>query len=606
MGHDMNQCTAGPALCRFLTAAVLLALQGCTSILYVADGAKYQSPDGKRMAVVQQGRVVLDGQPDAPVFEGVANSGVNFSADSHRVAYIGMRGSKSFLVVDGREFGPFDGVMQAGVQFSPSGKHLELAVVRDDRWQVWLDGALSPPYDGVIDANPVYSGDESHVAYAARRGQSWFMVLDGVEQAPVKGVLADFGFTADGVLYVAYQLADGWRVRIGARASEVFDGIGKPGLIRSSSGRALAFIAIRGQQSFVCIDLVCGPPHRRIGTRVLIDRSIFGDNFWKLLGAGVVLGVAGGQGVSVGGGGSASYAIVGSVVFSPNDQHHAYVASDPEDIIVIDGGAARIDVPAGQSVESMKFDDSSQVLMYGLSADPTLVLAAPVPSAPRHEGAGAGSAATLSLKFPDANLLVFVDGRYAGLSPSVLQVAAGAHVLRVQAPGRVGKELQVNIAPGQELAVSLGAAVEPVRAAVQSAIARFNDPKLPSTAKTERDQIWRGRILAQVPHSEEVMGVALYGAGAHAVVFGESAIYVHTASSFRSALPQSYVVSYADFARRPLPTDHRFGELTLGPGVVLDTAGMSLSKERLIEFLELLRSELAAVPGLVAPTVNDR
>ena len=602
----MNQCTLVPASWRFVTAAVLLALQACTSILHVSDGARYQSPDGNRSALVQQGRVVLDGQPDAVVFDGITNSGVNFSPDGRRVAYIGMRGSKNFLVVDGREFGPFDGVSQAGVLFSAGGKHLSLYLVRDDRWHVWLDGMLSPPYDGVISANPVYSRDESRVAYAVRRGQAWSMVLDGVEQPPVKSVLDDFGFTAGGELYAAYQLADGWRVRIGERSSEPFDAIGKPGLIRSGSGRALAFIAIRGQQVFVCVDLVCGPPHRKVGTRVLIDRSIFGDNFWKLLGAGVVLGLVGGQGVSVSGGGSASYAIVGSVVFSPDDRHHTYVASDPADVIVIDGGAARVDVPTGQSVESMKFDDSSQVLMYRLSGDPSRVLAAPVPGAPRHDGAGASSAATLSLKLPDANLLVFVDGRYAGLSPSTLQVVAGAHVLRVQAPGRVGKELQVNIAPGQELTVSLDAAAEPIRAAAQSAIAKFNDPKLPLAFKTQRDHVWRGRIMAQVPHSEEVIGVALYGAGADAVIFGESAIYVHNSSSLRSAWPQSYVVSYADFARRPLPTDHRFGELTLAPGVVLRTGGMSLAKERLIEFLELLRSELAAVPGLVPITGKAR
>ena len=120
----MFPCTWTQALCRIVTLAALLALQACTSILHVPDGARYQSDDGNRLALVQQGRVVLDGQPQASVFDGVANSGVNFSPDGRRVAYIGMRGSKYFLVVDGREYGPFDGIAQAGVQFSPSGKRL--------------------------------------------------------------------------------------------------------------------------------------------------------------------------------------------------------------------------------------------------------------------------------------------------------------------------------------------------------------------------------------------------------------------------------------------------------------------------------------------------
>lgn len=594
----MTPCTRTPTLCRLVTLAALLALQACTSILHVPDGARYQSDDGNRLALVQQGRVVLDGQPQASVFDGVANSGVNFSPDGRRVAYIGMRGSKYFLVVDGREYGPFDGIAQAGVQFSPSGKRLSLYVVRDDRWQVWLDGALSPPYDGII-SYPVYSRDESRVAFGARNGQAWSLVVDGVEQQPVKGLLDNFGFTASGELYAAYQLADGFRVRIGDRTSESFTAINKPGLIRSASGRAIAFIAARGQEVFVCVDLVCGPPHRQIGTRVLVDRSIFGDNFWKALGAGVVLGLVSGQAVSVSGGGSAHYTIVGSVVFSPDDRHHAYVASDTADVIVIDGSAARLAVPPGQTVESMRFDDSSQVLMARVSGDPSRVLVAPVPGAPRYDGAGAGAVATLRLTLPAADTLVFVNGRFAGLSPSTLQVPAGPLVLRVQAPGRLAKEVPVNAAPGQELTVVLDAPDDPVRAAVQSAIVKFDDPKLPLAAKAKRDHIWRGRILAQVPHSEEVIGVALYGAGADALIFGESAIYVHNEFSSRSNQPQSYVVDYADFARRPLPTDHRFGALTLAPGVVLKTAGMSLSKDRLIQFLELLRSELAAVPGLV-------
>ena len=94
--------------------------------------------------------------------------------------------------------------------------------------------------------------------------------------------------------------------------------------------------------------------------------------------------------------------------------------------------------------------------------------------------------------------------------------------------------------------------------------------------------------------------MALYSAGVDALVFGESAIYVHNESSSRSSWPQSHVVSYADFARRPLPTDHRVFEVTLAPGVVLKTSGMSLAKERLIEFLQSLRAGLAAVPGLVS------
>ena len=57
------------------------------------------------------------------------------------------------------------------------------------------------------------------------------------------------------------------------------------------------------------------------------------------------------------------------------------------------------------------------------------------------------------------------------------------------------------------------------------------------------------------------------------------------------------MVPYSEFARRPLPTDHRTFEVALAPGVVVQTAGMSLGRERLLEFLESLRAQLATALG---------
>ena len=224
--------------------------------------------------------------------------------------------------------------------------------------------------------------------------------------------------------------------------------------------------------------------------------------------------------------------------------------------------------------------------------------AAPLPGAPRHEGAGdPARAASINLRLPDGDALVFVDGRFAGVSPRRLSLAAGEHVLRVQAPGRASRSVTANAAPGQDLAVDLDAAADPVRAAVSATIARFNEPKLPAAAKARPDELLRGRVLAQVPLSEEVLGIAAHGAGSDALIFGDSAIYVYAESSSRSSSPQRSVVPYSEFARRPLPTDHRTFEVALAPGVVVQTAGMSLGRERLLEFLESLRAQLATALG---------
>ena len=508
---------------RTMAAAAAVALQACSSLLHVPDGATYRSADAQHAAVVRQGRVVVDGRPGTPQFDGIADGGVVLSRDGKRVAYVGMRGSKTFLVVDDREHGPFDAIARDGVQMSADGRRVALKLVRDGRWHLWLDGDLSKPYDGIAVGHPQFSADEKRVAYAALSGTTWMLVQDGVERPLGQNLLAeDFGFTADGELYAAYRQADGWRVRVGEASSDAFDAINKPGLMQSADRRATAFIARKGQQVFVCVNLVCGRAHRGVGARVQVDSSSFGDELFKAVLIGAVSGLAGLPASAtnpllttpVGGGGGHTI-IVGSVVFSPDNRHHAYVATDEGDAIMLDGAAA-VPVPAGKPVDWMRFDDSSQVLMYRTAGSGTLQ-AAPLPGAPRHEGAGAGDparAASVNLRLPDGDAVVFVDGRFAGVSPRRLSLTAGEHVLRVQAPGRASRSVTANAAPGQDLAVDLDAAADPVRAAVSATIARFNEPKLPAAAKARPDELLRGRVLAQVPLSEEVLGIAAHGAGA--------------------------------------------------------------------------------------------
>lgn len=550
-------------------ACWIVLLPACSSVPLVADGTQFSNPDGSRTAVVQQGRVSFDGKPGDLRYDGIVDSGVTFSSDGKRAAYIGVRGQTFFLVVDGREYGPFDQVARAGVLISPRARRVALSLVIAGRWHLWLDGQLSGPFEGLAHGHPLFSDDESHVAYAALRGKNWSLVVDGVEQVLGEAIhYRGFGFTSGGEVYATYLSAEGYRLRLGQATSQAFDTIHLPGVMLSPGRRSLAFIASKGERMQVCVDLVCGRPHRLVGTRFQADASIFGQR----------------------------YTTVGAVAFSPDERHHAYVANNEAASIVIDDSTA-VELAKGQQVEWMRFDDSSQVLMVRLAGAPGL-LTAMVPGVPRHAATHTmPQVAMLDIKVRQSEALVFVDQRYAGLSPLRVPVTAGRHEVRIQAPGRAGARVEVNAKAGEEVALELAAPPDPVRGTVHAAIATLNDSKLPLSTQAKPADLLRGRLLTSMPPSEDIIGVALYAAGGDALVFGESAIYVFNEFSSTSATPRSHVIPYLEFARAPRATVHRAFEVTLTPNAVTKVAGMSIAKDRLIEFVESLRTQMALTLG---------
>ena len=75
------------------------------------------SPDGKHVAYIAQWghgprwkyRAIIDGR-EGPEYEAQWVAGPIFSPDSQRTAYVGQRGGKQFVVLDGKELAPHDGV----------------------------------------------------------------------------------------------------------------------------------------------------------------------------------------------------------------------------------------------------------------------------------------------------------------------------------------------------------------------------------------------------------------------------------------------------------------------------------------------------------------
>jgi hypothetical protein len=118
------------------------------------------SPDGRRFVFkARRGRgwvMVVDGaeselyEPDGEKgeVEWSRDERLAFSKDGGRVAYVGRKGGKEFVVLDGQAGARYDRV--ANLNFTPDGRHVVYTARRAGKSLVVVDGAESPEYDAFI------------------------------------------------------------------------------------------------------------------------------------------------------------------------------------------------------------------------------------------------------------------------------------------------------------------------------------------------------------------------------------------------------------------------------------------------------------------------
>lgn len=137
----------------------------------VVDGRAYAydeikdvefSPDGRRLVFkAQRGRgwvMVVDGaesevyEPDGEKGEVVwsRDGRLAFSKEGGRMAYVGRKGGKEFVVLDGTAGATYDAVANLG--FTPDGRHIVYTARRAGKSVVVVDGVESRVYDAFLPA----------------------------------------------------------------------------------------------------------------------------------------------------------------------------------------------------------------------------------------------------------------------------------------------------------------------------------------------------------------------------------------------------------------------------------------------------------------------
>jgi hypothetical protein len=109
-------------------------------------------------------------------------SSLGFDSIGAHVAHAARRGTREFVVEDGREGEEYDGIMPLGLGFTADGGHLIYIARRAGRPRVVVDGAPGPPLDALDP--PVFAPKGDRWAVIAALGPARFVVTDrGPERA---------------------------------------------------------------------------------------------------------------------------------------------------------------------------------------------------------------------------------------------------------------------------------------------------------------------------------------------------------------------------------------------------------------------------------------
>ncbi len=162
------------------------------------------SPDSRKLAYVAWGpvagheglrrdhafRAVVNGVEGKPYLD-ISLSGIRFSPDSERTAYVMQNFEGWWAVIDGVEQGPYQGIGEGCPLFSPDSRHCAYTAWRERTGKrvVVVDGTPSQDYDAV--GGLAFSPGSRRLAYAAKRGATWCIVVDHDQTADVYDAMLD-------------------------------------------------------------------------------------------------------------------------------------------------------------------------------------------------------------------------------------------------------------------------------------------------------------------------------------------------------------------------------------------------------------------------------
>lgn len=209
-------------------------------------------------------------------YDDISGDSPNFSPDSGRIAYKGLRNGLWRVIVDEREGKPYHGIAAGGVFFSPDSRRVAYgARLGGDRFIV-VDGAEEKRYPYSWSEDLVFSPDSLKLAYRASRYSKQFVVAAGEEHIEYAGIgEGSLTFSPDS-RHVAYGAkpvgSEKWQVILDHGGGALYDAIAQ--LEFSNDAQHLGFVAFENDHWFVVLD-------RQIVSRMTNARIWAGQNLFS-------------------------------------------------------------------------------------------------------------------------------------------------------------------------------------------------------------------------------------------------------------------------------------------------------------------------------------
>jgi glucose/arabinose dehydrogenase len=281
-----------------------------------------------------------------------------------------------FMVLDGKEEKPGPDIVKASL--SPGGDRVVYVASRNNKVSVVLDGQEGPQYDEITDM--VFSPDGKRLAYIARQGDQWCAVIDGKQGKGYGDYWTDtLLFSPDG-RRVAYMAAESkpWKIKALGETKMMVKGEGAP-----PKNRPKWVVVVDGKEEK---PFDYGTPYIKDGgwEKPKADGTlVFSPNsrrmaYVALSGQIMKMKVKNGPKVMELEGGLTKWFVIvdgkkekefdevreGSIVFSPDNRHVAYVAKAKDKWAVVVDGKERKSYDRIVSYGGRVIFDSADKLSY--------------------------------------------------------------------------------------------------------------------------------------------------------------------------------------------------------------------------------------------------
>jgi hypothetical protein len=204
--------------------------------------------------------------PEIPLGDTTAYEGIKavvMSEDARHLAFLGVKGDKQYVVVDGRQGPPFDWILPDSLFVIGEGQ-AAFIVQNDDLMQAVIGGRVDKAYPSIQFNRLFISPDGKKVAYiAVLPSKKMAIVLDGQEGPAFDSI--DFPLFSPDSQRLAYRaMSDGTaRIVVNGQPQPTYDSVAGISLSFSPDSRRIAYEAVRKGQHMIVLDgkevLQCNP-----------------------------------------------------------------------------------------------------------------------------------------------------------------------------------------------------------------------------------------------------------------------------------------------------------------------------------------------------------